>query len=278
MTTLLLLIWATALPSQWTADCQDKNPRLERLGSAIQRGEIEFIQASLDGGGDVEEIWRDTPFQVCRSLLLRSLWYGQEEIFHLLLKRGADPLKLPRDSLQIPVREGRLELVRTLFGLGLTLHDEAAFDPHGILNHEVLLAGLESKSIPMLELLLSSGIRVDAWTFPSYYLSDDVTRFLVPERLHPSDRVILASHCEFEEVFGVLEKDQDHCADVIGPLWFHFVWTRNYEMVEFMIEKGADLTLHGEGDVGRFTASELASKQKDKRMIALLRRAGAPRQ
>lgn len=83
-------------PEQYTQNCQTSNPRLERLASAIERGEIEYVRAALDEGLDVNETWRDLPAQACRSLLLRSVWYSKDEIFGLLLKRGADPRSLPR--------------------------------------------------------------------------------------------------------------------------------------------------------------------------------------
>jgi hypothetical protein len=51
------------------------------------------------------------------SLLLRSIWYGQNA-----------------DSLGIPVRNGRLEMVRTLLALGLTPLD----------NNEIVRDALES--------------------------------------------------------------------------------------------------------------------------------------
>jgi hypothetical protein len=80
-------------------------------------------------------------------------------------------------------------------------------------------------------------------------------------------------------VFGVFRKDQDGCEGTTGPLWLHFVITGRHRMVEFMIEQGADLTRRSEvWDNSRmrpFTAMDVAMRRKDKRMVGILRRAGA---
>jgi ankyrin repeat protein len=136
-------------PEQSTQSCQTSNPRLERLASAIQRGEIDYVRTALDQDVDVNETWRDLPPQICLSLLLRSIRYSQDEIFALLLKRGADPRSLPRESLGGPVHNGRVAMVRTLLALGLKPHD----------NNEIVREGLESHNVAMLDLLASSACR-----------------------------------------------------------------------------------------------------------------------
>ena len=108
-------------PEQYTQNCQVGDPRLDRLARAFELGEIDYIRTALAGGLDVNETWRDFAAQACRSLLLRSIWYGKDDIFNLLLKRDADPRTVPDDALQIPVRDGRVAMVRTLLGLGLKL-------------------------------------------------------------------------------------------------------------------------------------------------------------
>ncbi len=267
----LLATLAAAPPAQWTQSCQDSSPRLERLAEAVQRGEVDVVRAQLDAGADVEEEWRDgrAPL-LCRSLLLRSVWYGQDAVFQLLLKRGADPLKLPRESLQSPVRDGRLDMVRTLLGRGMKPHD----------NDDILRAGLESRNPAMLDLLLSSGVSINAATFPTYYLTDDITRFLVPKHLGPNTRTYVGTEaCTFEKLFGFFTKNWDGCEGTIGPLWLHFVVTRNRPMLRYMIANGADLTAGADVWNGSrsmpFTALDVAAKLKDRAMIDLLRRAGA---
>jgi hypothetical protein len=56
---------------------------------------------------------------VCRTMLHRSVYWGREDIFRLLLERSADPLSVPSWALQIPVRDGRIEMVRTLLARGV---------------------------------------------------------------------------------------------------------------------------------------------------------------
>jgi hypothetical protein len=142
--TLMFLLTAkvaTAAPEQWVTSCQAADSRLDRLANAVERGEISVVQAHLDSGADVNEMWRDSRSpMLCRSLLLRSIWYGQEGIFRLLLQRGADPFSLPHESLQGPIRDGRVEIMRTLFALGLRPRD----------NDEIIRAGLESGNPAML--------------------------------------------------------------------------------------------------------------------------------
>lgn len=256
---------------QSTQNCQTSNPRLERLASAIERGEIDYVRTALDGGVDVNDTWRDLPAQICRSLLLRSIWYGQEEIFNLLLKKGADPRGLPAESLGIPVRRGRVDMVRTLLALGLKPRD----------NDEIVRDGLESHSLSMLDLLASSGVSIDASSVPSWALTDDLTTHLVPKYLRPNDRIGIGNEaCTVQAIFGLLSPTQDGCEGTIGPLWLHFVVTGNIKMMELMINSGADLSLSCEvwdnSNMRLFNAMDVAIRRKDKRMADLLRRAGAP--
>jgi hypothetical protein len=259
-------------PEQYTQNCQTSNPRLERLASAIERGEIEYVRAALDEGLDVNETWRDLPAQACRSLLLRSVWYSKDEIFGLLLKRGADPRSLPRESLGIPVRNGRVDMVRTLLALGLTPHDNAA----------ILLDGLGSQNTAMLDLLASAGVTIDGSTVPSWALTDGLTVHLVPKYLRPNDTIPNVGNdaCTVQGVFGLLSRRQDGCDGTRGPLWLHFVVNGNIKMMELMIKNGADLSLSSEvwdnANMRPFNAMDVALRRKDKRMADLLRRAGAP--
>jgi len=256
---------------QFTQNCQTSNPRLERLASAIQRGEIDYVRTVLDEGADVNMTWRDFPAQVCLSLLLRSIWYGQDDIFGLLLKRDADPGRLPRESLGIPVRNGRIEMVRTLLALGLKPHD----------NDEIVRDALESKNAAMLDLLASSGVSINASSVPSWALTDDLTVHLVPKYLRPNDSTNVGNGpCTIQEIFGLLSRQQDGCEGTQGPLWLHFVVTGNIRMMELMIKNGADLSLSSEvwdnSSMRPFNAMDVAVKRKDTRMTNLLRRTGAP--
>ena len=258
-------------PEQLTQNCQTSNPRLERLASAIQRGEIHYVRTALDEGVDVNETWRDLPPQVCLSLLLRSIRYSQDEIFDLLLKRGADPRSIPRGSLGIPVRNGRVEMVRRLLALGLKPHD----------NNEIVREGLASGKVAMLELLASSGVTIDASSVPSWALTDDLALHLVPKYLRPNDSINVGNEaCSVQEIFGLLSPKQDGCEGTQGPLWLHFVITGNIRMMEFMIKSGANLSLSFEvwnnSNMRRFNAMDVAVRRKDTRMANLLRRAGAP--
>lgn len=257
---------------QYTQNCQTSNPRLERLASAIERGEIGYVRTALDEGVDVNEMWRDLPAQICRSLLLRSIWYSQDEIFGLLLKRGADPRSLPRQSLGIPVRNGRVDMAQTLLALGLTPHDNAA----------ILLEGLESRNTAMLDLLASVGVTIDGSTVPSWALTDDLTVHLVPKYLRPNDIIPNVGNdaCTVERLFGLLSRHQDGCDGTGGPLWLHYVVNGNIKMMELMIKNRADLSLSSvvwdNSNMRPFNAMDVAVRLKDRRMADLLRRAGAP--
>jgi hypothetical protein len=257
-------------PEQFTQNCQTTNPRLERLASAIQRGEIHYVRTALDEGVDVNETWRDLPPQVCLSLLLRSIWYSQDEIFGLLLKRGADPRTIPRESLGIPVHNGRVEMVRRLLALGLKPHD----------NNEIVREGLASGNVAMLDLLASSGVTIDASSVPSWALTDTLTLHLVPKYLRPNDSIHVGNQaCSVQKIFGLLSPQQDGCEGTQGPLWLHFVVTGNIRMMELMIKNGADLSLSSEvwdnSDMRPFNAMDVAVRRKDTRMANLLRQAGA---
>lgn len=258
-------------PEQFTQNCPTSNPRLERLASAIQRGEIDFVRGALDEGVDVNETWRDLPTQVCLSLLLRSIWYSQDEIFGLLVKKGADPRRLPRESLGIPVRKGRVDMVRTLLALGLKPYD----------NDGIVREALESHNLAMLDLLASSGVSINASSVPSWALTDDLTVHLVPKYLRPNDSTNVGNEaCTVQGIFGLLSREQDGCNGTQGPLWLHFVVTGNIRMMELMIKNGADLTLSSEvwdnSNMRPFNAMDVAVRRKDTRMATFLRQAGAP--
>jgi len=262
---------SSAGAEQFTQTCQTSTPRLERLASAIQRGDLHYVRSALDEGLDVNETWRDLPPQVCLSLLLRSIWYSQDEIFHLLLKRGAESRSLPRESLGIPVRHGRVDMVRTLLALGLKPHD----------NDEIVRDGLESQNVAMLDLLATFGVSIDASSVPASALTDDLTPHLVPRYLRPNDSTGVGNGpCTVQAIFGLLSPNQDGCEGTMGPLWLHFVVTGNIAMMELMIKNGADLSLSSKvwdnSALRPFNAMDVAIKRKDKRMAALLRRAGAP--
>jgi hypothetical protein len=262
----------TAAGRQSTQDCQTGNARLERVASAIQRGDLDFVRAALEDGLDINETWRDVPAQICRSLLLRSVWYGRDDILNLLLNRGADPRTVPGDALGIPVRSGRLDMVRTLLDRGLKLPN----------TFEIVLDAIESRNMAMFDLVASSGVTIDATTVPSWALTDALTAHLVPRYFRPNDRLPNVGNgpCTVQELFDLLGPNPDGCEGTPGPLWLHFVVTGNIRMMELMIKNGADLSLSsGVWDYSTtrpFNAMDVAARRKDQRMVALLRRAGAP--
>jgi hypothetical protein len=261
---------AAAAIRQFTQDCQVSNPRLDRLAGDIERGDSLAVRAALDDGLDVDQTWRDLPAQVCRSLLLRSIWHDQVEIFDLLLQRGADPRTVPRESLGIPVRNGRLHIVRTLFALGLKPDDNDA------IVREALLSG----NVAMIDLLAQSGVTITRANVPSWTLTDDLTPHLVPKYIGPNDMVSVGHEaCDVQELFGLLSPTQDGCEGTLGPVWLHFVVIGNIAMLELMIRRGANLsgTFHvwDNSNSRPFNAMDIAVWQKDTRMVNVLRRAGA---
>jgi hypothetical protein len=258
---------------QFTQNCQTSNPRLEHLASAIQRGDLNSVRSALDEGLDVNQTWRDVPAQICRSLLLRTVWHGRDDIFNLLLKRGADSRTIPDDALGIPVRMGRLDMARTLLGLGLKLPNK----------FEIVFAAIESGNMTMVDLVASSGVTIDASTVPAWALTDALTLHLAPKYFRPNDTLPNVGNeaCAVQELFGLLSPEQDGCEGTEGPsLWLHFVVTGNIRMMELMIKNDADLSLSSEvwdnSKMRPFNAMDVAIRRKDKRMADRLRRAGAP--
>ena len=255
-----------------TQDCQTSNQRLDRLGSAIQRGDLDSVRAALDEGLNVNETWRDVPAQICRSLLLRAVWHGRDDIFDLLLSKGADPRTIPDAALGIPVRTGRLGTVRTLLGLGLKLPN----------NEDMVLDAIKSGDLAMFDLVASNGVSIDATTVPIWELTDALTTHLVPKYFRPNDLFpsVGSGPCAVQKLFNLLGPHPDGCEGTEGPLWLHFVLTGNIKMLELMIKNGADLSLSsGVWDYSTtrpFNAMDVAVRRKDRRLVDFLKRAGAP--
>jgi hypothetical protein len=278
----LLLSTLIAVPgapaAQWVTSCPVATPEQERLTEAAAKGDVAAVTVYLNSGAEVDAVWRDLPSpSLCQSLLLRSLFNGQDLVFQLLLRRGADPLKLPTESLKIPVGAGNVEMARTLFARGLKPHNA-----YELVNAALTNDGNNTKSIPMLQLLAEAGVPVGASTVHPYFLTDNVEllRFVVPKYIKPNDEVGLGlEQCAVQKVLGLFSEDQDGCEGARGPLWLRFVVTGRHRAVEYMIEHGADLTRCSEvwdnGNIRPFSAMDVAVRRKDKQMIDLLRRAGA---
>jgi hypothetical protein len=188
------------------------------------------------------------------------------------LNRGADPRTVPDDALGIPIRTGRLDMTRTLLGLGLKPPNK----------FETVLAAIESGNMTMFDLVASSGVTIDASTVPAWALTDALTLHLVPKYFRPNDMLpnVGNAPCTVQELFGLLSPEQDGCEGTEGPLWLHFVVTGNIKMMELMIRNGADLSLSSgvwdNSNTRPFNAMDVAVRRKDTRMAELLRRSGAP--
>jgi len=267
MSVLWLLTGLAAASSQAPSDIES-NPRREQLARAIERGDITAVRAHLDARGDADETWRDVPAQIVRSLLLRSAWYGREDIFRLLLARGAN-LSSVQGSLIAAIHGGSLGIVRTLIDGGVKPDHPADLIAQTLLTKEPL----------MIELVWTSSLGPfqPSELLPGMF-TNDVARMLIPKYVSANAEVGIGNTaCDVKRLFNRLSPDQDGCEGAIGPLWLHFVLERNYEMVTYLIQNGADLNSTGTDlDVGlKFGALDLATAGRDTQMIQLLRRAGA---
>ena len=264
MPVLVLVTGLATLFSQAPSDIES-TPARELLARAIEGGDISAVRAHLDAGGDVNEAWRDLPAQVVRSLLLRSAWYGQEDIFRLLLARGADVASV-QGALIAAIHGGSVEIVRTLIERGIRTDYPSDLIPQTLL----------TKNLPMIELVWSSSLGpFTASDLIVGMLTNDVARMLIPRHVSPNAETGIGdSSCDAVRLFGRLSPQQDGCEGAIGPLWLHFVLTRNYEMVTYLIENGADLNGRGHDGIGMsFGGLDVATVGKDTEMIQLLRRA-----
>jgi ankyrin repeat protein len=267
-TASLLLVLSMASPGQAIQANLESDPRRERLGKAIERGNVDLVRAHLDAGGDVNEAWRDLPPQVVRSLLLRSVWYGQERIFRLLLDRGADVATV---NGYLGVGSGNVEIVRTLLARGVKPGNKG----------ELLYVAMQRQDLAMIELLWSPDLALglSASDLPVYFLTKDITRLLVPKYVGSNARTALGNEpCAVAIILGAYRRNWDGCEWATGPLWLHFVVTGNTELLQYLLDHGADLRALGEfsthSDLASFSAMDIARARKDKPMIQLLRRAG----
>lgn len=265
---LLVALSVSTSPHQTRSTDVDSNPERARIAAAIERGDLEPVRTYVDSGGDVNDAWRDVPAQIVRSLVLRSIWYGQEDIFNLLLERGAD-LSSVRGHFTVAIHSGRVGIVRTLLAKGVKPDNE----------QDVVYAALQEKNLPIIDLLFTSGLSkpFQPADLPVYFLTNEITRLLVPKYVSVNATTALGNEpCDFERLSRTLRRDQDGCEWGHGPLWLHFVVTGNAEMVSYLLEQGADRNARGEAPTNRgtrtFTAMDIARARNDKRMMQLLGR------
>ncbi len=146
----------------------------------------------------------------------------------------------------------------------------------GVIWHRRCASRCSSEAFATVDLLASAGVSIDASGVPSWALTDDLTRHLVPKYLRPNDTTNVGNEaCSVQKIFGLLSPEQDGCEGTPGPLWLHFVVTGNIRMMELMIENGADLSLSSKvwdnSNMRPFNAMDVAIRRKDKRMADLLR-------
>lgn len=254
---------------------QAKNPARgtkEALKSAIMRGEIDPVKKYLESGGDVNLTWKDTPYTIQMSLVLRAVWYGKEDIFNYILSKGAD-LQPVQDYIAVPVRAGQIVILKTLLSRGLKLPT----------NSKILMAIVESRSLPILKLVTSYA--PELWldspalnAVPVFIMTDEMIRFLVPKYLKPSRKVYLGdSACEVLELIAPSFEHSDGCEGTVGPLWMHYVLKGKVEMVKFFMQFKVDVHEKQKGyaptgESFEFTALDIATKKDNKVLIQLLKR------
>jgi hypothetical protein len=261
--TLALFIGSITIFSGYTAPanppCPETNPDREILSKAVQKENIGFARQFLEDGGDVNETWRDTPYQICRSLLLRSVWYGQPDIIQLLIENGAN-LEGIQEYLKIPVRRGDMTVVKMLLEAGI----------HPEMNSVFLNEVLKSRSPEMLQLLLPYELKFEPLELSLHLLTHETTRILIPRYLDPNEFVWIGSEvCQVYEVFDLLSDENHYCEGSIGPVWIHFLLTGDHETVSFMLNSGAEVYTEAILPIS-FSALEAARALGDDRMIQLL--------
>lgn len=262
--------WPTAVLTELS-----KNPSRETkeaLNSAIRRGEIDPVKKYLESGGDVNITWKDSPYTIQMPLVLRAVWHGKEDIFNYILSKGAD-LQPVQEFIKVPVRTGQIGILKTLLSKGLKLPT----------NPKILMAAVESHSLPMLELVTSYAPEIwldspDLSAVPVSIMRDEMIRFLVPKYLKPNRKVGLGdSACEVLELFSPSFEPSDGCEGTMGPLWMHYVLKENVEMVKFFMQFNVDVHAKQKdytptGESFEFTALDIATKKDNKVLIQLLKR------
>jgi len=204
---LLLLTGLAAVSSQAPSDTES-NPRREQLARAIERGDIAVVRSHLDAGGDANEAWRDFPAQSVRSLVLRSAWYGREDIFRLLLARGAN-LSSAQGGLIAAIHGGSLGIVRTLIDGGIQPDHPSDLIPQTLLTKDPFMIELvwTSSLGPFRPADLAPGM-----------LTMDVARMLIPKYVSANAEVGIGdTACDVMRLFNRLSPDQDGCEGAIGP-------------------------------------------------------------
>ena len=133
----------------------------------------------------------------------------------------------------------------------------------------------------MIELLWSPDLALglSASDLPVYFLTKDITRLLVPKYVGSNARTGLGNEpCAVAIILGAYRRNWDGCEGATGPLWLHFVVTGNTELLQYLLDHGADLRGLGEfsthSDIKSFSAMDIARARNDTPMIQLLRRAG----
>jgi hypothetical protein len=79
--------------------------------------------------------------------------------------------------------------------------------------------------LPILELLWSSdlGLAFSPSEMSGYFLTNDITRLLVPKYVGPNVHTGLGNEaCDVERILRTYRRNQDGCEGATGPLWLHF--------------------------------------------------------
>ena len=203
------------------------------LASAMRMGDLKTIKRYISAGGNINLSWKDTPFTVKQSLILRAVWYGKEDIFKFLIEKGADVSPI-QEYIHIPIRAGRLNIVKPLLAKKITIPN----------NRKILEATLKSKNLPMTKLVTSQVPTI--WDNPSLiqmanYFAPGVVRFLVPKYISPNqDFYIGDSSCQAPKLVFP-NKETEGCEGTIGPLWMHYVLLEDTGMLKFFLKHKVDL-------------------------------------
>ena len=129
----------------------------EGLRAACRQGMVDIVNQLLDNGGDVNKNCTNDGSSYQPSLLTQAAWTGQEEILHLLLKRGANVNVDGIKSISVAAWGGHINTAQILINTRPQIQGlKDAINAHSILTRA--MCSMKPEAVDFLHVFQEHGL------------------------------------------------------------------------------------------------------------------------